>query len=305
MNQKQVAEQLYLSDILGFKMKLCSIMETNIIPKYPKIACTYLHTIIGYITNLAELSNQFAVLQNNKKFISSIIISRSIFEECGILNRLIKESKYGEKSHFYKSLYIQDMYQDIVINNGWNNSNQDYWRRIHNLLLHHFPYRINKIQIQPFINDTDLFKEYTIDEQEHLKSIVNELNEDPINKQYTKSKMCAKLFEDVYSNTELKRLEDQNKYTQNDKNQNEESPQRAEDDIKSIYSLLCHYSHLSITAIDDFNILKGEDQIPKLCFDQKIIDNNVILQWMKYSLDYILTIFTKYCNDLYTSKKSK
>jgi len=105
MNQKQVAEQLYLSDILGFKMKLCSIMETNIIPKYPKIACTYLHTTIGYITNLAELSNQFALLQNNKKFISSIIISRSIFEECGILNRLIKESKYGEKSPFYKSLY--------------------------------------------------------------------------------------------------------------------------------------------------------------------------------------------------------
>lgn len=305
MNQKQAAEPLYLSDILDFKMKLCSIMGTNIIPKYPKIACTYLHTIIGYITNLAELSNQFAILQYNEKFISSIIISRSIFEECSILNRLIKESKYGEKSRFYKFLYIQDMYQDIVINNGWNNTNQNYWRRIHNLLLQHFPYHIKNNQIQSFINDDALFKGYTIDEQEYLRSIVNELNENPIHKQYTKSKICAKLFEDVYSNTELKKMEDQNNDTQNDKDKNEESSHRAEDDIKSIYSLLCHYSHLSITAIDDFNILKGEDVIPKLCFDKKIVNNDVILQWMKYSLDYILTIFKMYCNDLYTSKQSK
>ena len=252
---------------------------------------------VEYHRSPTELSNQFATLQYNEKFISSIIISRSIFEECSILNRLIKESKYGEQSRFYKFLYIQDMYQDVVINNGWNNTNQNYWRRIHNLLLQHFPYRIKNNQIQSFINDAALFKGYTIDEQEYLKSIVYELNENPINKQYTKSKICAKLFEDVYSNTELKKMEDQNKDTQN-----AESSPRAEDDIKSIYSLLCHYSHLSITAIEDFNILKGEDEIPKLCFDKKIINNDVILQWMKYSLDYILTIFLKYCDDLYTLK---
>ena len=158
MNQKETTDQQYLSDILNFKMNFCSVMKTNIFPKYSKIACSYLNTILGYITNLAELSNQFAKLQCNSMFISSIIISRSIFEECSILNRLIRESKYGEKSNFYKSLFIQDMYQDIVINNGWNNNAEDYWRRIHNLLLQHFPARIQSIQIQPFINDADLLK---------------------------------------------------------------------------------------------------------------------------------------------------
>ncbi len=78
------------------------------------------------------------------------------------MNRLIKESKDGEKSDFYKYLYIQDMYQDIVINNGWNNNAEDYWRRIHNFLLQQFPSRIKNIKIHPFIKDDDIFKGYTI-----------------------------------------------------------------------------------------------------------------------------------------------
>ncbi|WP_303805944.1 hypothetical protein [Ruminococcus flavefaciens] len=290
MNQKETTDQQYLSDILNFKMNFCSVMKTNIFPKYSKIACSYLNTIFGYITNLAELSNQFAKLQCNSMFISSIIISRSIFEECSILNRLIRESKYGEKSNFYKSLFIQDMYQDIVINNGWNNNAEDYWRRIHNLLLQHFPARIQSIQIQPFINDADLLKGYTIDEKRELKRIVEELNEETMYIKYTKSKLCSWLFEDVYSNTDLTKKDTKNE---------------AKKDIRIIYNQLCHYSHLSLTAIDDFNILKGEDGIHKPCFDKKIINNDVILQWMKYSLDYILTIFIKYCNDLHASKQPK
>lgn len=310
MDKMQITAQQYLSNIENFKEHFKLVMNTNISPKYPKIACTYLRTITVYITNLAELSNQFAILQKNAKFISSIIISRSIFEECAILNSLIKASKHGERSNFYKSLIIKDMYQDIVINNSiWENNNQNYWRRIHCSLSRFFPNDLERNQIQPFINDADSSKKYDTDEQMKLKDIVEELNKNEKYTKYTKFKICAQLFNDVYLNTELKKMEAQNdaarrEKAQNEKSQNEEEPQRAEDDIKGIYSLLCHYSHLNITAIEDFNTIK-ENGIVKICFDKKIDNNNVVLQWMKFSLDYILNIFIKYCDDLYTSNKSK
>ena len=307
MDKMQITAQQYLSDIENFKGKFFSELENNIFPKYSTIDCPYLNVIIRYIVNLAELSNQFAILQKHAKFISSIIISRSIFEECAILNSLIKESKYGERSFFYKSLIIKDMYQDIVINNSiWENSNQNYWRRIHSFLSRFFPNDLERNQIQPFINDADSSKKYDTDEQMKLKNIVEELNKNEKYTKYKKSKICAQLFNDVYLKTNLKKMEDQNdaarrEKAQNEKSQNEEEPQRAEDDINGIYNLLCHYSHLNITAIDNFK--EGEDG--KLYFEQKIDNNDVVLQWMKFSLDYILNIFTKYCDDLYTSNKSK
>ncbi|MBQ3885591.1 MAG: hypothetical protein II729_05725 [Ruminococcus sp.] len=290
MNRNLTIEAQYLNDIFNFKTNFCSIIAINVNNKYPAIACSYLNTIIAYLTNLAELSNQFAKLQSNSMFISSIIISRSIFEECAILNQLIKENKSDTNSSFYKSLYIQDMYQDIVINNGWNNNNEYYWRRIHNFLLKHFKSKIKKIQIQPFPKNEHSFKGYNTNEKIALKKIVEQLKEEPIYKKYTKSKLCSNLFKDVYQKTEL---------IKKDKKKD------AKNDIRIIYSQLCHYSHLSLTAIDDFNSQKEGNEKPNLCFDKKISNNEVILQWMKYSLDYILTIFTKYCNDLYTSKQSK
>lgn len=306
MDKMQITAQQYLSEIENFKGKIISELEKNIFPKYSTIDCPYLNVIIRYIVNLAELSYQFAKLQGKKMFISSIIISRSIFEGCGILNSLIKESKYGERSFFYKSLIIKDMYQDIVINDGWNNIAEAYWRHIHSFLSRFFPNDLQRNQIQPFINDADSSKKYDTDEQMKLKEIVKKLNEHDINKQYTKIKICAQLFNDVYLNTELKKMEDQNdaariEKAQNEEPQNGEEPHRAEDDIKVIYSQLCHYSHLNITAIDNFK--EGEDG--KLYFEQKIDNNNAVLQWMKFSLDYILNIFIKYCDDLYTSNKSK
>ena len=41
-------------------------------------------------------------------------------------------------------------------------------------------------------------------------------------------------------------------------------------------------------------IIKNKDGIPTPCFNKKISNYNVILQWMKYSLDYIMEIFKNY-----------
>jgi len=178
-------EQQYLNSIFNFK-KVVSLTIQDLIPKHHKIATPYLNTILTYLINLAELSNEFAQQQKDNMLPSSFIVSRSIFEECAILNRLIKENKYGENSYFYKYLYIQDMHQDIIINSGWNNEANDYWRRIHNLLHLNFPSELQEIEIQPFPENSDCFKGYTKNEKCELTKIVNNLSKDKKYKEYKK-----------------------------------------------------------------------------------------------------------------------
>lgn len=281
-------EQQYLNSIFNFK-KVVSLTIQDLIPKHPKIATPYLNTILTYLINLAELSNEFAQQQKDNMLPSSFIVSRSIFEECAILNRLIKENKYGENSYFYKYLYIQDMHQDVIINSGWNNEANDYWRRIHNLLHLHFSSELQEIEIQPFPENSDCFKGYTKNEKCELTKIVNNLSKDKKYKEYTKSKNCSVLFEDVYSKTDLIKFDTNHK---------------VKNDIRIIYGQLCHYSHSSLTAIEDFNITI-KDGVSMFCFipdvNNKIINiNKVILQWMKYTLEYILEIFSAYCKELQT-----
>ena len=238
----EVIENKYLSDIYNFKNTVTSFVQIEVIPKYESIASAYFHTIIGYLINLCELSNQFAKLNNEKLFIASTIISRSIFEECAIINQLIKEKKYGNKAYFYKYLYIQDMYQDIMINKGWDNTAEEYWRRIHNLLLKQFPSKIKSAHIQSLSNNIDSFNSYSISEKTELINIVEQLKGSRIYKKYTKSKICSVLFEEVYSNTNFVQLD---------------VNQEAKQDARIIYNQLCHYSHLNLTAIDNFNIIKN------------------------------------------------
>lgn len=266
----------YFNDIIYFKTKF-SLAVNKKKSEYCNIACSYFNTILTYLVNLSELTNQFSRIQQEKMYMSSVVISRSIFEECAILNQLFKQSKYGENSYFYKYLYIKDMSQDISINKRWNIESNDYWRRIHNLLQQHFDSEVDLDDVQPFSENIEDFRGYTEFEIKTLNKCVSQLEKQKCY-QYTKSQICADLFNDVYSNTDLIKLDVKNE---------------AKNDIKVIYGQLCHYSHLNITAIDELNVIKTENGSPILCFDQKIKDNNVILQWIKFSLDYIFDLFNK------------
>lgn len=279
MNAEEVIKK-HLEDIRNFKNEFITTNQ-SLIPEYINLANPYFNTILVYLCNLAELSNQFAVLQEKDMNMSSIIVSRSIFEECAILNQLFKQSKYGVNSYFYKYLYIMDMSQDITINKGWNNEAMDYWRRIHYFLQTKFKYEVDLKEIQPFSENIEEFKGYTKPEKEKLKKIVADLKEKHCYN-FTKAKICSDLFNDVYLNTELAKLDTES---------------AAKCDIRVIYGQLCHYSHLNLTAIDEINTLKNEDGTSKFCFNQEINNNNVILQWMKYSLEYILMLFNGYCEN--------
>lgn len=262
---KNDAEVFYLDEISAFKSKYGSFIS-NLKQKYMRIATPYLNTVIAYLTNLAELSNQFARIQKDGMQISSILVSRSVFEECAIINKLIKESSFDINSFFYKHLYIKDMVQDININNGWNNEAEAYWRRIHNFLIKHFSEKVSQIKIREYPEDISNFTGYSDTEKTQLKKVVYDLSHDKRYQKYTITAICTELFNDVYSNTDLidKDIEHQ-----------------AICDVKVLYGQICHYTHLNLTAIDEFNSIIDENMPIKLCFEKKIQNNYVVLQWMK------------------------
>ena len=262
----------YLSDICEFKTKFSYLIKDTLQPNYTDIASPYLNCIIAYCVSIAELTNQFSLIQQHKMFASSLILSRSIFEEAAIINTLIKEKKDNLKSNFYKYLFIQDMYQDLRINKAWKSSSTDYWRRIHSLLLKEFPSELQNKNIRLFSQNPDSFSGYSTSEQNDLDEIVSNLRKMKCYNYYPTA-LCADLFDNVYSKTDMATIDVQSE---------------AKCDIKAIYGLLCHYSHSNLSAIDDLHFIKGESTIPKICYNKEINNNNkVVLQWMKYTLDYI------------------
>ena len=225
-----------------------------------------------HLGNVAELSSQIALLQQNSKNVGMILLARSAIEECSLIFYLINECNKSsmEVSKFYKYLVYKDMLQDRDIINNWGDADILYYNRFCNNLNKYFSEEISYFNVPQYSESNTSFTEEEID---IINKAINYLFK-KIGKDYSATKIVKQMLNDIDT------IDD-------DKNSR---------DI--IYPSLCHYTHFNISAIDELCIC-SINETNYISFNNNCDELIPAMRAVYVSFQYIFSRFKEFVIDYF------
>lgn len=207
-----------------------------------------------------QLSNELLViLENSHTYHSCFGTCRTIIEICADLENIIKDKKNSD-SLCMKQLISNDLKQDIKVYNKLIIPEISYIQKIHRQLSEYFPEILKKNNIETYNNHTS----YTDVQIQNLLKLLKDL---PISKSLTDK--CTYFLKNVseFANDE-------------------------ESQYKMVYPILCKYTHLNLSASENYAYYLIHKSINKN-YESYFDDIYFSLSWAIASLKYILFEFEK------------
>lgn len=217
-----------------------------------------IYYIILHLGNAAALAEEIAVLQLSKRNISPVLISRDLLQECAVISKLIDEHKEKKYSEFYKFMLVRDMYSDCTVMKQTGYDLTDFYNRFNRILTAGFSKELKKFNL-PAYDEARTF--FTYSDKKKIIKAVGLLNNIYKNR-YEMNKLCCSFLE------ENKLLTMQEKQ-----------------DAKYIYTMLCHYSGLNYSSLEDMCFVEC-DGSRLISFNNNHENMTPVMQWVYYSLSY-------------------